>query len=79
MTLWGTVASSTRDMGCGPLADNGGEDWGQWMSHQWYGSDDCGFSFMIRDYPSSLVLGSVLMDTPGQDEYTAEGTTNCGD
>jgi hypothetical protein len=54
------------------------DDLGQYISHMWYGSSKCGFAFLADDGASST-LEFVRWTSGGQDEYTADSTTDCGD
>jgi hypothetical protein len=53
------------------------DDLGKYISHKWYGSSKCGFAFQAYD-ETSYTLEFVRWTSGGQDEYTADNTTNCG-
>jgi hypothetical protein len=61
------------------LVGGTGEDWGQYMSHQWYGSTKCGFAFQGFDANGSWQ--EFVLWTPGGGgggNYEADATTDCG-
>jgi hypothetical protein len=63
---------------CVTLVNDGGENWGQHISHKWFGSSKCGFAFEASDGTSSW-LEFVRWAPGAQDEYVADATTDCGD
>jgi hypothetical protein len=63
---------------CVTLVNDGGENWGQHISHKWFGSSKCGFAFEAYDGTSSW-LQFVRWAPGAQDEYVADTTTDCGD
>jgi hypothetical protein len=60
------------------LVGGTGEDWGQYISHQWYGNTKCGLAFLAEDANGSWLEFVLWTPGGGGGNYVADSTADCG-